>query len=392
MKNSDSNLVNLEPDLTQHERKALSFDHDLAAAHIYAPLSPGQQGVVNRLPEIWRMSEQMTQEESEVRFIKEFLSNQNQHHALDQDTSLLVYSCSIAMVMVTTYLKQKQFSLSVIEPCFDNLINLINHVDIPVSPLPEAWLYEDGKVYDNLEANVKDDAIFVVDPNNPTGRTWLKSGRGNFIELAQFCKDTGKLLVMDFSFAPFVIVDGTYKRIDVYEIMDKIGTSYIAVEDTGKIWPHMDTKVALMKCSPDLYIDMFNIYTTYLLNVSPFVLNLLTELILDSNKDSYASIRNLLNYNRNTLVKGLEGTFLEHQAPDVEVSVAWFKITNPGISATEFQKIVLKEAGLYILPGWYFYWNNPSLGENYVRMSIGRDKEIVKDSIQRLQHVLKTKF
>jgi hypothetical protein len=59
------------------------------------------------------------------------------------------------------------------------------------------------------------------------------------------------------------------------------------IEDTGKTWPIQDAKAALIKCSRDIYPDIYNIHTSYLLNVSPFILNLVTRYVLDSEKRQF---------------------------------------------------------------------------------------------------------
>ncbi len=47
------------------------------------------------------------------------------------------------------------------------------------------------------------DALFLVDPNNPTGFTLLSDGRRGFEEVVRFCVDHRKLLIIDRCFACF---------------------------------------------------------------------------------------------------------------------------------------------------------------------------------------------
>src|SRR5262249_510463 len=117
---------------------------------------------------------------------------------------LLVYASSIAMVMVANYLMKKKMTVALIEPCFDNLHDILKHMQIPMTPLREEWLREPKTLYKNLKDHVKADAIFIVDPNNPTGRTLFKHGRRAYEELIRFALDHNKLLIFDYCFASFI--------------------------------------------------------------------------------------------------------------------------------------------------------------------------------------------
>jgi aspartate/methionine/tyrosine aminotransferase len=174
---------------------------------------------------------------------------------------------------------------------------------------------------------------------------------------------------------------------DVYEMLEDSGVSYITVEDTGKTWPLQDTKAAILKTSKNLYEDIYNIHTSYLLNVSPFILNLLTEYMLDSERDGFASIYNLLDTNRVIAKDTLQGSLLELQEPVAQVSVAWFKITDPEIKATKLQGEILK-SGVYVLPGTYFFWDDRKRGENYIRIALARNTDVFTEAITIVREVI----
>ncbi len=374
-------------DLTQHEIQALKQDYNLADAHTHQSQSPTQRRIIERLPTIWYESEKKLQYDSEQRFIYEFFRVQKQDYALKPNNALLVYAASIAMAIAANYLMKKKMSVSLMHPCFDNLHDLLTNMQVPLKPLQEEWLYDPEKIYENLEKNIKTDAIFLVDPNNPTGFTLFKHGKVAYKEIIRFCKDKKKLLLIDYCFASFMLPDVNLDVFDVYELLEKSGVSYISIEDTGKTWPVQDAKCALIKTSQNLMKDIYNIHTSYLLNVSPFILNLLTEYILDSEKDNFASVFDLLERNSLTAEKELKGSLLEFQKPQSKVSVAWFKIKDPKITSTDLQKAILKK-GVYVLPGTFFYWNNREEGEHFIRIALARNTELFESAIKLVRKAL----
>ena len=143
----------------------------------------------------------------------------------------------------------------------------------------------------------------------------------------------------------------------------------------------------MLKTSKDLHEKIYSIYTSYLLNVSPFILNLVTQYILDSEKDGFKSVNDLLDRNRELATNKLEGSMLEFQEPKSKVSVAWFKIKNSKVKATELQKIILAE-GVYVLPGTYFFWSNHERGEQYIRIALARNTEMFEPAVKLVRSAL----
>src|SRR3989344_4404559 len=197
-------------DITQHEIQALKFEYNLADAHTHQSQSPSQNKIVDSLPELWRDSERKKQAESEDLFIRTFFEAQRQSAALKTPT-MLVYAASIAMVIIANYLMKKKLDVALIDPCFDNIHDILKHMDIPMETLKEEWLHDPDSVYENLKNNVKADALFIVDPNNPTGFTLTGSAKDpeltkkGFLEVFKYAKDHNKLLIFDFCFASFLL-------------------------------------------------------------------------------------------------------------------------------------------------------------------------------------------
>ncbi|WP_322760450.1 aminotransferase class I/II-fold pyridoxal phosphate-dependent enzyme [Frankia sp. Cr2] len=369
------------PDLTQHEIQALKATYNLADAHTHQFQSPGQQEIVARLPQLWYEAEDSLQSGYEREFIDAFFQLHRQPTALVKQKTLLSYAASISTLVAALFLKQRCMAVTLVEPCFDNLHDLLANTGVPLFPVDETAFHDPDEIYATLTREVRTEALFLVDPNNPTGFSMLKYGRRGFEEVVRFCRDHHKILIMDFCFAAFTLFDDRLARFDVYDLLESSKVSYIAIEDTGKTWPVQDAKCAMITTSDDIWPDIYNIHTSVLLNVSPFVLNMLTQYVRDSAADGFASIRDLLAQNRETARRELAGSILEYQEPVARVSVAWFRISRAELTASELQAILLAGVGVYVLPGRYFYWSQPNKGESFIRIALARDPEIFASAI-----------
>lgn len=375
-------------DITQHEIAALKTNYNLADAHTHQKQSAGQRGIVANLPALWYQSEQKLQAQSEQDFISTLYEFNGQYTALTRrDDIHLVYAASIAMHIVATYLMKERLRVGVIEPCFDNLPDLLKHMQVPLTALDESIFHEKDDIYDNLlRKAITLDAILLVDPNNPTGFTLMGEGRDAFAEVIRFCCDYDKVLILDFCFAAFLKASGK-ERFDVYEMLEGSGVKYLAMEDTGKIWPLQDAKCAALLASRDLEPVIYPIVTSVLLNVSPFILNMVRSYINESKADGFASVSTLLHTNRQLARRYLSGGLLEMQEPLVETSVAWFRITDERVSAQELFQHLLKYE-VYLLTGRYFYWCHPERGERFIRIALARDTVLFEAAMKQARKAI----
>jgi len=377
-------------DLTQHEIKALATRHNLADAHTHQRQSISQQKIVARLPELWYESEENRQAHFERQFTDAFFRLHGQASAPGLERTLLSYSASVATMVVAMYLRRNDMDVSLVEPCFDNLVDLLKYLGTPPSPLPEEALADPDRVYTELAARVHTDALYLVDPNNPTGFTLFTDGGRGFAEVLRFCRERRKLLVLDFCFASFALQNDLVRRPDVYRLLEESGVSYLAIEDTGKTWPVQDAKCALLTASRDIHDEVYNLHTSVLLNVSPFVLNFLTHYVEDSIEDSLASVREVIDTNRDTLRAGLRpDSPLELLDARVDTSVAWLRIRPTGLTAADVHDQLLRSE-VYVLPGTYFYWANPGRGERFVRVALARPPEQFAEAVRMIDGTLRS--
>ncbi len=386
--NEQLESVKSRTDITQHEIEALKTEFNLADAHTHQSQSPTQRQIVADLPAIWYQSERQTQYQSEQAFIETFYTFHGQHTALKRKEDIyLVYAASVGMHITATYLMQKQMRVGLIEPCFDNLPDLMRHMQVPMSPLDESMFFDTSKIYENLmEKAIMLDAICLVDPNNPTGFSLFADGSEAFEEVVRFCNDYNKLLILDFSFSAFILASGK-KRYDVYEILENAGATYISMEDTGKTWPIQDAKVSSILCSKDINDEVYPIVTSVLLNVSPFILNIVTRYIQDSAADNFNSVSSLLDKNRDYAREVLHCDKLTFVESMIESSVAWFEINDPALTADELHAHLLKY-NVYVLSGKYFYWHNADKGQRFIRLALARDSEVLFRSVDAIKEAL----
>ena len=375
-------------DITQHEIAALKTRFNLADAHTHQSQSASQRRIIESLPNLWYSAENHSQYQSEQEFIETFFRFHGQHRALERRNEIyLVYAASIGMQIAATYLRKEGLRVGLIEPCFDNLHDLMQHLQIPMSPLGEQLLREPSAIYRNLQDRAGElDALVLVDPNNPTGFSLFSPRPDAFREVVRFCADHDKLLILDLCFAAFFLASGQ-PRCDVYEILEDSGVRYIVMEDTGKTWPLQDAKCATIMASRDLDDEIYQIVTSVLLNVSPFILKLVTRYIQDSTADDFASVAEILELNRERARAQLDGVLLRYCEPMVKTSVAWFEIRDPRVSADDLQSYLLRHQ-IYVLSGRYFYWDNPALGQRFIRVALARDPHVFGQAVSVLRRAL----
>jgi aspartate/methionine/tyrosine aminotransferase len=332
---------------------------------------------------LWHEAEETTQRALEQKFIERFYTLHRQPTALKTDKTMLFYAASIAMVAASTYCMQKRLTVSLIDPCFDNLVDILKNLHVPLRPLHEEVLYDGEQIYHNLARANIGDVLCLVDPNNPTGFSLAKHGRAGFEQVIRYCKDFGKILFIDFCFASFALLDPEFGRLDIYDMLEESGVTYIAIEDTGKTWPLQDAKCALMRVSDDIHPEVYNIYTSILLNVSPFILNMLSEYLSDAIEDKMASVADLLHENREFLRQQVQGSIFEYVEPVIKTSVAWLRITDPALNATLVQQKAY-EKNVYVLPGTYFFWSRRETGERFIRLAMARQPELFRGAVTNL--------
>lgn len=378
----------VKSDITQHEIAALRTRFNLADAHTHQSQSASQRRIIENLPNLWYSAENHSQYQSEQEFIDTFYRCHRQYRALERKHEIyLVYAASIGMHITATYLQKKRYKVGLIEPCFDNLHDLMKHMEIPMAPLHESLFGEPSRIYRNLEDHARElDAIVLVDPNNPTGFSLLSPCNDAFREVVRFCVDHDKLLILDLCFAAFILASGQ-PRCDVYAILEDSGVRYIAMEDTGKTWPLQDAKCSTIMASRDLNADIYKIVTSVLLNVSPFILKLVTRYVQDSITDDFASVSEVLDLNRQRARKQLDGTLLSYCEPMVRTSVAWFEIADPRVSADDLQAYLLDHQ-IYVLSGKYFYWHDPVQGQRFIRIALARDPHVFGQAVAALRRAL----
>jgi aspartate/methionine/tyrosine aminotransferase len=240
---------------------------------------------------------------------------------------------------------------------------------VAMQPFPDACM-EEARIDTFAQAldSVTTDAICLVTPNNPTGKLLSQD---NLRYLVRFCKKHRKLLILDNCFRAYLPGHLIY---DQYKILLEADIDYFLIEDTGKTWPTAEIKAPFFAISRTrgLFQRIYDIYTDFLLHISPVGIKLMHQFIRLSQQDDLASIRDIVSVNRRALTANLAGTFLtpcEHPY----ISMAWLRIHH-SLSGCELKQILDAHA-VFVLPGNHFYWSDCRQGEKYIRIALVRDAD-----------------
>jgi aspartate/methionine/tyrosine aminotransferase len=366
--------------LTAYEIDTLPQTYNLTDGHAFRRWSAAEEAIIDRSAQLFKNTTRRMQVEIERAYIRDFSRLARQTFEEDAFGYLMCFTASMAFEIIANYLRLKGLTLTLIEPCFDNLADIFRRHQVPMRPLPDALMEASGDEFERALSSLDTDAICLVTPNNPTGLTLTE---GNMRRLVRFCKEQRKLLILDNCFRAYLPRDLLY---DQCRLVLDADVDAVLVEDTGKTWPTCEIKAPFFAVSRGrgLFDSIYDIYTDFLLHVSPVGIRLMHEFIRLSEQDDMASIHAVVRDNRQTLRHNLAGTFLT-PCERPFASVAWLRVDRPltGLAL----KQVLDDHGVFVLPGNQFFWRHRLEGEQFIRLALVRDADMFHEATRLLGEV-----
>jgi aspartate/methionine/tyrosine aminotransferase len=366
--------------LTSYEIDSLPQSYNLTDGHAFRRWFAAEEAIIDRSAQLFKNNDRRRQAEIERAYIRDFSRLARQTCDEDALGYLMCFTASMAFEIVANYLRLNRLSLALIEPCFDNLADVFRRHAIPLRPVPDAWLDAPRDEFARGLSSLDADAICLVTPNNPTGTALAED---NLRILLDFCKERRTLLILDNCFRAYLPRHLVH---DEYRLVLEAGVNAVMVEDTGKTWPTSEIKAPFLAVSRagGLFDRIYDIYTDFLLHVSPVGIKLMHEFIRLSQRDDMASVHQVVANNRKALYDNLAGTFLT-PCERPFASVAWLRIDHP-LSGLELKRI-LDERGVFVLPGNQFYWHDRRRGENFIRVALVRDTDMFREAAALLAEV-----
>jgi aspartate/methionine/tyrosine aminotransferase len=366
--------------LTAYEIDTLPQTYNLTDGHAFRRWLPAEEAIIDRSAEVFKSSNRRRQVEIEREYIRDFSRLARQTWDEDGFGYLMCFTASMAFEIIANYLRLNELSLSLIEPCFDNLADIFHRHRIPMCPVPDTLLEAGGDALVEALSAQDSDAICLVTPNNPTGLTLTES---NLRTLLDYCKARRKLLILDNCFRAYLPRHSIH---DQYALVLQAGIDAVLVEDTGKTWPTSEIKAPFFAVSRagGLFERIYDIYTDFLLHVSPVGIKLMHEFILLSQRDDMASVHKIVRANRKELYHNLAGTFLT-PCEQPFASVAWLRIDH-SLTGMELKQI-LDRQGVFVLPGEQFFWHDRQQGKQFIRIALMRDEDMIREAAPLLGEI-----
>lgn len=338
--------------LTEIEALGLASQHDMANGHASQELAPTQRRIIERLPEIWLQAAGQKSRNAELIFKDAFIKLAQTPSLTSYDNFKICPTASSSIDTVATWLAERHLKTALLEPTFDNLYLILKRRGVEVTALPEEVLH--SAEFRNQLDDV--DAVFLVNPNNPTGRVLTGA---QLTEIVEWCADSGKTLIIDNTFRFFAA-----QSFDLYQILLDSKVTFFSIEDTGKVWPTQEIKASLLFCSANVIEEIGIIYDEIFLCHSNFALGVLSEFLLDAHdRGLEEAVWKEVSLRRDAFRAGLDGTILEINPQSISstISVEWVAIRSHFASDLALAEH-FKSLNLVLLPGRQFYWSQKGHG------------------------------
>ncbi|NUT32668.1 MAG: aminotransferase class I/II-fold pyridoxal phosphate-dependent enzyme [Hamadaea sp.] len=362
--------------LTELEIRAERAGLNLADGHARQPLTPAQEAIVDRLPELFRTARRGIVPDLDREAQETYLSALGQHTALTSAEILSCYSSSVAMEILARAASAAGLRrVGLIHPTFDNIPDILRGVGLDLAAVPESVLHTA-----DTGAAPEVDVLFVTTPNNPTGAVLEEDALARW---AAWCAEHGVVLALDTSFRAF----DPRAQYDHYRVLVESGAEWVVIEDTGKVFPSLDLKVGFLAYARGGRLPLWRIYTDILLGVSPAILCLVTALARDGAAGGIAALHGLMAHHRAVLHAVLPAPAYHWPDPGNRISVE--RLVLPVGLEADRVCADLRARDVHVLPGGHFHWADPAAGAGYLRIALSRPEkdvtlgaEIIRDYLE----------
>lgn len=353
------------PTLTSWETQAMkSNELNLADGHAYQEFPSTLSTLINKMPEIWHRASNSSFTQTVDDFRHAWCQVSGTTSLLENGIMRLCPTASNSLDIVAAWCQTRNLTVGLIEPTFDNLALLFRRRKVPLVPIEyfDFLMAAKSGEFKNFLLKKRFDVLLLVNPNNPTGTDFLPD---ELYTIASWCKKNNIILIMDNTFRHF--------RRTPYDdafIVQQADIDYIFVEDTGKTWPTLDTKVSALFYSEGIR-DLTVIYEEQYLCASKFVTAFMTEILNLTREIGLKKIVwDLVDSRRKLLRAAIEKSSLSIAPESLSSSlpVEWLDCSRIGPS-DYVAKQCRELFGIHILPGDGFYWAN----------SIERDYDIATE-------------
>lgn len=368
--------------LTEIEVLGLNSSLNLADGHSYLDTRHMFADVINDLPQIWDFATKTSIPAMEEYFKETFSAFYNLQGLSQQQHYSICPTASNSIDIVGAWANATKTRIGLIEPTFDNLALLLRRRGVDLHSVPESAFHNLHELERHIRLNELD-AIFLVNPNNPTGRVVDKTLFSALIAVAKRCEIT---VILDTSFR-----FGHLNGLDEYIMLQQSGLSYVILEDTGKIWPTLDTKASILSYSEDIAPLMRRIYEELYLCSSNFSLALVAHFIKDTQiKGGLKYIQNIIKKRLNLVEQFIWDlpVYIDSNPLSSNMSVAWLNIESLAVSDLNLVYIFAKQ-NLAVLPGRYFYWNSHKKnGHTRIRIALLKPEKAFRESLRTLRSTI----
>lgn len=356
--------------LTRHQWEGLRRDFNLADGHSRQSQSQEQLAFLQDLPALFRDCIDADQEVEEAQFTDAFFEMAGQSSISALPPPSFHYSASVSIAIAAAHLRALGGVVLVVHPTFDNIPALLSRHGVPIRPIS----FRDVNDLTTFPSDVK--ALVLVIPNNPTGESM---NARQLDRIARACANQQVELVIDFSFR----FASNLCDWDQYAVLQGSEVRFLCIEDTGKTWPVLDLKVGLVISSTAIISSVRAITEDYILNVSPFLLRLLTEYIKSDPKRSWRAIAHA---NKESLIAALEGSRASVRGGGAAETIAWVDL-GEGSDSDEFCRWA-NGSGVAVCPGGPFYWDQPEIGQEFIRVALLRPREYFENAVRQLRMLI----
>ena len=360
--------------LTEYEWRALNGKYNLSDGHAHHSLLPwlGNEAGASLL-RVANEAERIPCSDAYKRFVTTFFACGGQNQVPATAQVALQYSASISIEIVANVLRRRAerlgraFRLALLHPTFDNIPSILCRHGIALTRVPD-----DPAALVDAIASEEIDGVFLVCPNNPTG---TELDRKHFEKVLTTCRTRELLLIIDFSFRWF----SDYLGWSQYAMLAESRVEFLAIEDTGKAWAALELKIGMLVYSVSMQDEVMAVQNDMLLNVSPFTLLLLANLM--ACRGIVDALRDVVRDNRARLRDSLRNCAV-HFSQASTLSVEWIRL--PAGSNSVGLAEALARRDVFVLPGGPFFWANPAEGQQFIRVALLRPRDWFVSATERL--------